>query len=143
MARPIVAVVGRPNVGKSTFFNKMIGQRLAIVEDTPGVTRDRLYGKCEWQGKEFTLIDTGGIDPESDSGILLYIRQQAQLAQEQQELHRRKGLLDNGDPNFKNGKEKIYDRLPVTAKQMDLVVKVLEAAIVVVLAVALLDKYLF
>ena len=64
-------------------------------------------------------------------------RQQAQLAQEQQEL------LDNGDPNFKNGKEKIYDRLPVTAKQMDLVVKVLEAAIVVVLAVALLDKYLF
>ena len=69
--------------------------------------------------------------------------QQAQLAQEQQELHRRKGLLDNGDPNFKNGKEKIYDRLPVTAKQMDLVVKVLEAAIVVVLAVALLDKYLF
>ena len=68
---------------------------------------------------------------------------QAQLAQEQQELHRRKGLLDNGDPNFKNGKEKIYDRLPVTAKQMDLVVKVLEAAIVVVLAVALLDKYLF
>ena len=80
MARPIVAVVGRPNVGKSTFFNKMIGQRLAIVEDTPGVTRDRLYGKCEWQGKEFTLIDTGGIDPESDSGILLYIRQQAQLA---------------------------------------------------------------
>ena len=69
-------------------------------------------------------------------------RQQAQLAQEQQELHR-KGLLDNGDPNFKNGKEKIYDRLPVTAKQMDLVVKVLEAAIVVVLAVALLDKYLF
>lgn len=70
-------------------------------------------------------------------------RQQAQLAQEQQELHRRKGLLDNGDPNFKNGKEKIYDRLPVTAKQMDLVVKVLEAAIVVVLAVALLDKYLF
>lgn len=73
-------------------------------------------------------------------------RQQTQLAQEQQEqqeLHRRKGLLDNGDPNFKNGKEKIYDRLPVTAKQMDLVVKVLEAAIVVVLAVALLDKYLF
>ena len=70
-------------------------------------------------------------------------RREEELAQEQQELHRRKGLLDNGDPNFKNGKEKIYDRLPVTAKQMDLVVKVLEAAIVVVLAVALLDKYLF
>lgn len=80
MSKPIVAVVGRPNVGKSTFFNKMIGQRLAIVEDTPGVTRDRIHGNCEWQNHEFMLIDTGGIDPESDSGMLLYIRQQAQLA---------------------------------------------------------------
>ena len=80
---------------------------------------------------------------EREAALARREEQQAQLAQEQQELHRRKGLLDNGDPNFKNGKEKIYDRLPVTAKQMDLVVKVLEAAIVVVLAVALLDKYLF
>lgn len=80
MSKPIVAVVGRPNVGKSTFFNKMIGQRLAIVEDIPGVTRDRIHGNCEWQNHEFMLIDTGGIDPESDSGMLLYIRQQAQLA---------------------------------------------------------------
>lgn len=80
MSKPIVAVVGRPNVGKSTFFNKMIGQRIAIVEDTPGVTRDRIHGNCEWQNHEFMLIDTGGIDPESDSGMLLYIRQQAQLA---------------------------------------------------------------
>lgn len=80
MAKPIVAIVGRPNVGKSTLFNKLIGQRLAIVEDTPGVTRDRLYGDCEWQGKDFLLVDTGGIEPETDDGILLHMRNQAQLA---------------------------------------------------------------
>ena len=80
MARPIVAVVGRPNVGKSTLFNKLIGQRLAIVEDTPGVTRDRIFGECEWQDSRFLLVDTGGIDPAVDDGILLHIRQQAQLA---------------------------------------------------------------
>ena len=80
MAKPIVAIVGRPNVGKSTLFNKLIGQRLAIVEDTPGVTRDRLYGNCEWQGKEFLLIDTGGIEPRTDDGLLAHMRQQAQLA---------------------------------------------------------------
>ena len=80
MAKPIVAVVGRPNVGKSTLFNKLIGQRLAIVEDTPGVTRDRIYGTCEWQNKEFLLVDTGGIEPSIDDGILLHMRQQAQLA---------------------------------------------------------------
>ncbi|MEG0804061.1 MAG: ribosome biogenesis GTPase Der, partial [Pygmaiobacter sp.] len=80
MAKPIVAIVGRPNVGKSTFFNKLIGQRLSIVDDTPGITRDRVHGNCEWLNHEFMLIDTGGIDPDSDSGMLLYIRQQAQLA---------------------------------------------------------------
>ena len=80
MAKPIVAVVGRPNVGKSTLFNKLIGQRLAIVEDTPGVTRDRIYGTCEWNNKEFLLVDTGGIEPSIDDGILLHMRQQAQLA---------------------------------------------------------------
>ncbi len=80
MAKPIVAVVGRPNVGKSTLFNKLIGQRLAIVEDTPGVTRDRIYGTCEWQNKEFLLVDTGGIEPSIDDGILLHMREQAQLA---------------------------------------------------------------
>ena len=66
MARPLVAIVGRPNVGKSTFFNQMAGRRIAIVEDTPGVTRDRVYADCEWQNHKFTLIDTGGIDPQSD-----------------------------------------------------------------------------
>lgn len=80
MAKPIVAVVGRPNVGKSTLFNKLIGQRLAIVEDTPGVTRDRIFGDCEWQNQQFLLVDTGGIEPGTDDGILLHIRQQAQVA---------------------------------------------------------------
>ena len=80
MGKPIVAVVGRPNVGKSTLFNKLIGQRLAIVEDTPGVTRDRIFGECEWQNHEFLLVDTGGIDPNEADGILAHIRQQVQVA---------------------------------------------------------------
>ena len=80
MSLPIVAIVGRPNVGKSTLFNKLIGQRLSIVEDTPGVTRDRIYAKCEWLGHEFMLVDTGGIGPESDDIILAQMRRQAELA---------------------------------------------------------------
>ena len=80
MAKPIVAVVGRPNVGKSTLFNKLTGQRLAIVEDTPGVTRDRIYAPCEWLDREFMLVDTGGIEPRSDDVILSQMRRQAQLA---------------------------------------------------------------
>ena len=80
MPKPIVAVVGRPNVGKSTLFNKLIGQRLAIVEDTPGVTRDRIFGDCEWQNQKFLLVDTGGLEPNVDDGMLLHMRQQAQLA---------------------------------------------------------------
>ncbi|MBQ8967857.1 ribosome biogenesis GTPase Der [Ruminococcus sp.] len=80
MVLPVVAVVGRPNVGKSTLFNKLIGQRLSIVEDTPGVTRDRIYGKCEWLGREFMLVDTGGIEPESNDVILSQMRRQSELA---------------------------------------------------------------
>ena len=80
MVLPVVAVVGRPNVGKSTLFNKLIGQRLSIVEDTPGVTRDRIYGKCEWLGREFMLVDTGGIEPESNDIILSQMRRQSELA---------------------------------------------------------------
>ncbi|NLW78778.1 MAG: ribosome biogenesis GTPase Der [Ruminococcaceae bacterium] len=80
MSKPIVAIVGRPNVGKSTLFNKLVGRRLAIVEDVPGVTRDRLYGDAEWLNHEFLLIDTGGIDPSTDDGLLLRMREQAQLA---------------------------------------------------------------
>jgi GTP-binding protein len=80
MAKPIVAVVGRPNVGKSTLFNKLTGRRTAIVENTPGVTRDRIYAPCEWQGREFMLVDTGGIEPMSDDVILVQMRRQAQMA---------------------------------------------------------------
>ncbi len=80
MPKPIVAIVGRPNVGKSMLFNKLIGRRLSIVEDTPGVTRDRIYGECEWNGRKFTLVDTGGIEPRTDSQILSFMREQAQIA---------------------------------------------------------------
>ena len=80
MAKPLVAIVGRPNVGKSTFFNKMAGRRIAIVEDTPGVTRDRVYADCTWQNYSFTLIDTGGIDPASDDPLLRQMRRQAEIA---------------------------------------------------------------
>ncbi len=80
MAKPIIAIVGRPNVGKSTLFNKLIGERRAIVEDTPGVTRDRIYGEGEWCGKEFIVIDTGGIEPKTDDIILRQMRTQAQIA---------------------------------------------------------------
>ena len=78
--KPIVAIVGRPNVGKSMLFNKLIGRRLSIVEDTPGVTRDRIYGETEWNGRKFTLIDTGGIEPRTDNQILEFMRDQAQIA---------------------------------------------------------------
>ncbi|MBQ3093720.1 MAG: ribosome biogenesis GTPase Der [Clostridia bacterium] len=86
MARPVVAVVGRPNVGKSTLFNKLIGQRLSIVKDTPGVTRDRIFAPCEWNGYTFMLADTGGIEPYSDDVILSQMRYQAQLAIEQADV---------------------------------------------------------
>ena len=78
--KPIVAIVGRPNVGKSLLFNKLIGKRLSIVEDTPGVTRDRIYGETDWNGRSFTLIDTGGIEPRTDDQILSFMRDQAQIA---------------------------------------------------------------
>jgi len=80
MARPLVAIVGRPNVGKSMLFNRLVGERLSIVEDTPGVTRDRLYAECEWCGRKFDMVDTGGIEPSTDSEILLFMREQAQIA---------------------------------------------------------------
>ena len=80
MVKPVIAIVGRPNVGKSTLFNKLIGERRAIVEDTPGITRDRIYGETEWRGKKFIVIDTGGIEPKTDDMILKKMREQAQIA---------------------------------------------------------------
>ena len=80
MAKPLIAIVGRPNVGKSMLFNKLIGKRLSIVEDTPGVTRDRIYGESEWLGRKFRLVDTGGIEPSTDNQILSFMREQAQIA---------------------------------------------------------------
>lgn len=80
MAKPIIAIVGRPNVGKSTLFNKLVGSRISIVEDTPGVTRDRIYAEAEWLDKKFILVDTGGIEPITDNSILKHIKQQAQIA---------------------------------------------------------------
>lgn len=82
----VVAIVGRPNVGKSTLFNKLTGQRISIVDDTPGVTRDRIYSRCEWLGREFMLIDTGGIEPRTDDVILAQMREQAMLAVERADV---------------------------------------------------------
>ena len=80
MGKPLIAIVGRPNVGKSMLFNKLTGKRAAIVEDTPGVTRDRLYGECDWNGRDFELVDTGGIEPKTDSEMLRFMRRQAEIA---------------------------------------------------------------
>ena len=80
MAKPQIAIIGRPNVGKSTLFNKLAGKRLSIVEDTPGITRDRLYADTDWNGRDFTIIDTGGIEPHSEDEIQLFIKRQAEIA---------------------------------------------------------------
>ncbi len=82
MSKPLVAIVGKPNVGKSTFFNKVCGKRISIVSDEPGVTRDRLYGDASWQDNDFCLIDTGGIQLKSDDILQLHIKKQAEIAME-------------------------------------------------------------
>lgn len=100
MAKPLVAIIGRPNVGKSTFFNKMAGKRISIVDDLPGVTRDRIYADVEWLGRGLTLIDTGGIDPRSDDVLLSQMREQAQIAMDTADVicfftDAREGLKDD------------------------------------------------
>ncbi len=100
MAKPLVAIVGRPNVGKSTFFNRIVGKRVSIVEDTPGVTRDRIYADVEWQERRFTLIDTGGIDPKSEDELLSQMRRQAEIAMDTADVicffvDGRQGLTDD------------------------------------------------
>ena len=87
MSKPVVAIVGRPNVGKSTFFNALMGKRIAIVEDTPGITRDRIYGETSWNGVDFAMIDTGGIEPDSEDIILSQMREQAQTAMDLSLIH--------------------------------------------------------
>ncbi|MCC2672451.1 MAG: engA, partial [Armatimonadetes bacterium] len=86
MAKPIVAIVGRPNVGKSTFYNRLLGERLAIVQDEPGITRDRMYGHTEWNGREFTVVDTGGLGMREDDPFGHHIQQQADVAIEEADL---------------------------------------------------------
>ena len=95
MSKPIIAIVGRPNVGKSTLFNKLIGERRSIVEDVPGVTRDRIYGETEWTGHQFIVIDTGGIEPKTDDIILSQMKFQAQIAIEDADVN---GKTPNSKP---------------------------------------------
>lgn len=119
MAKPLVAIVGRPNVGKSTFFNTMIGKRVAIVEDTPGVTRDRVYMDCEWQNYKFTLIDTGGIDPQSDDPLLSQMRRQAEIAIETCDVIL---FFTDGKTGLTADDESVADMLRKTHKPIMLVV---------------------
>ena len=124
-AKPLVAIVGRPNVGKSTFFNRIVGRRVSIVEDTPGVTRDRIYADTEWGGRKFTLIDTGGIDPRSDDALLSQMRYQATVAMETADVicffaDARTGLVPDD--------EEVADMLRRTRKPVLLVVNKVDHA---------------
>lgn len=119
MAKPIVAIVGRPNVGKSTFFNKIAGRRISIVEDTPGVTRDRIYCDVEWQGRKFTLIDTGGIDPRSDDVLLSQMRRQAEIAMDTADVI---CFFADGKDGLTDDDREVADMLRKTKKPLLLVV---------------------
>lgn len=119
MALPIVAVVGRPNVGKSTFFNKIVGQRLSIVEDTPGVTRDRIYAEAEWNGVSFAIIDTGGIEPESKDVILSQMREQAFLAMDMADVIL---FIVDGKDGLSHGDQEVANILRRTGKKVILLI---------------------
>lgn len=119
MSKPIVAVVGRPNVGKSTFFNKVVGRRVSIVEDTPGVTRDRIYAEAEWNSIHFALIDTGGIEPESEDIILSQMREQAQIAMDMADVIL---FMVDGKSGLSHADEEVAMMLRRTGKTVILVV---------------------
>ncbi len=124
MNRPIVAVVGRPNVGKSTIFNKFAGKRISIVEDTPGVTRDRIFTEVEWLNKYFTLIDTGGIEPKSDDIIVSQMRNQAMLAMDMAHVIL---MVVDGKQGITAADREIAETLRRTNKPVILVVNKIEA----------------
>lgn len=119
MSKPIVCVVGRPNVGKSTFFNKIVGRRVSIVEDTPGVTRDRIYAEAEWRGIHFDLIDTGGIEPDSKDIILSQMREQAQMAIDMADVIL---FLVDGKDGITSADEEVAAMLRRTGKKVILIV---------------------
>ena len=119
MSKPIVAVVGRPNVGKSTFFNKIVGRRVSIVEDTPGVTRDRIYAEAEWNGIHFGLIDTGGIEPSSQDVILSQMREQAQIAMDMADVIL---FIVDGKEGITSADEEVAGMLRRTGKDVVLLV---------------------
>ena len=124
MPKPIVAVVGRPNVGKSTFFNHMAGYRISIIDDTPGVTRDRIYADCEWTGRHFTLIDTGGIDPYADDVLLSHMRQQTEVAMETADVilfmaDGKEGLTGGGPGDRRHAPEGPKARVVLAVNKLD------------------------
>ena len=116
LRKPIVAVVGRPNVGKSTFFNRIAGSRISIVEDTPGVTRDRIYADCEWLTHRFAMIDTGGIEPSSTDVILSQMRDQAQIAIDTADVI---VFVCDGKYSYTSADEEIAHMLRISKKPVD------------------------
>lgn len=124
MSKPIVAIVGRPNVGKSTFFNKIIGRRVSIVEDTPGVTRDRIYAEAEWNGVHFALIDTGGIEAASQDVILAQMREQAQVAMDMADVIL---FITDGKEGLTTADREVAMMLLRTGKKVILVVNKIDA----------------
>ena len=119
MAKPIVAIVGRPNVGKSTLFNMMVGERLSIVKDTPGVTRDRIYADVTWLNHSFTLMDTGGIEPETNDLMLKHMREQAEMAIEMADVVL---FLTDGKTGLVDADYQVADMLRKSRKKVVLVV---------------------
>ncbi|MBP6491562.1 MAG: ribosome biogenesis GTPase Der [Clostridia bacterium] len=125
MSKPIVAVVGRPNVGKSTFFNKIVGRRVSIVEDSPGVTRDRIYAEAEWLGKTFALIDTGGIEPDSTDVILSQMRAQAEIAMDTADVIL---FMVDGKEGLTSSDREVASMLMRTGKEVILIVNKIDSA---------------